>query len=903
MERLQYDEFDILLERSSQGFSARVVEAPTGPTTPVPFVPPGTPEGLRLLVLTLRAVRGVRGLQEDATPEAERYGKALFAALFTGDVLHAYRGSLYVAGQQGHGLRVRLHFSDSQDLANIPWELLYDGDRHRFPCQFSKYPIVRYVDVPEPVIPLALDGPLRMLVVVSGPRDFPELDVEKEMLRVTSAVSPLEKSGRLQMDRLPIPTPEATHEALLKGGYHVFHFMGHGGLDRQTGDGVLAFTGPDGLSRLVNGQLLRVFLSNSPIQLAVLNACDGARISEVDPYAGTALSLVEQGIPAVVAMQFEITDQASIAFSSTLYESITSGAPVDLAVTLARQAILATSHTEWATPVLYMRSRDGQLFDIPEAPPAPPLAAPAELTAAIVEQGRVSLRWSTSPAAREWEVYRDAALVGTVKTPSLEDESAEPGAHVYSVVSLADQGRRSVSSDPCEIVVPTKEPPEPPTPVITGRERKGRTVLLRWESASEEGEVDHWEVMRDATMVAETTQPSASDTVPGRGRYTYTVVAVSPDGRRSTPSDASEVVVPGRVALWSGAGGAAVITAGVVLALTTWNPNGSGGDGATSRPPGTSVITSPLVALPASAALPKTQMLVPVDVGSGYAIYLADTTKKSPVRKLTHSDEDGSGASDRTPALSPDRRTVAYVHRDAKGFQSLRVMGAEDGRGARELFDPVPPECAGGALRPAFDPSDPQRIVVTCQDKEGRFGLYLISVAGEVLRTYQTGYAKMDDPAFSRDGRRIAYWASSDLKRDGGEIFTIAADGKSPPTRLTTAATAAQDADPTWSPDTDEIAFRRRVAGSQSGDLDIYVMAPDGSGLRRLTSGRAIDQDPSWSPGGDQLSFKSNRTDAEGTSTRKESRTWVMSAAGDNLSLLWSEGQSGIHSASAWSNR
>ncbi|MCP4306519.1 MAG: hypothetical protein GY926_10515 [bacterium] len=38
------------------------------------------------------------------------------------------------------------------------------------------------------------------------------------------------------------------------------------------------------------------------LRLEILNACEGARSSRTDPFSGTGKSLVQQGIPAVVAM-------------------------------------------------------------------------------------------------------------------------------------------------------------------------------------------------------------------------------------------------------------------------------------------------------------------------------------------------------------------------------------------------------------------------------------------------------------------------------------------------------------------------------------------------------------------------------------------------------------------------
>jgi Tol biopolymer transport system component len=58
--------------------------------------------------------------------------------------------------------------------------------------------------------------------------------------------------------------------------------------------------------------------------------------------------------------------------------------------------------------------------------------------------------------------------------------------------------------------------------------------------------------------------------------------------------------------------------------------------------------------------------------------------------------------------------------------------------------------------------------------------------------------------------------------------------------------------DPAWSPDGGRIAFASRRTGS----FDIYVMKADGTGERRLTSGRQHDSHPTWSPDGTRIAFE-----------------------------------------------
>ena len=103
-----------------------------------------------------------------------------------------------------------------------------------------------------------------------------------------------------------------------------------------------------GRGRPVSGADLGVILHDArTLRLAVLNACEGARTSASDPFAGTAQSLVQQGIPAVIAMQFEITDEAAITFAQSFYAALVDGYPVDAALAEARKAIFARG-TSWS---------------------------------------------------------------------------------------------------------------------------------------------------------------------------------------------------------------------------------------------------------------------------------------------------------------------------------------------------------------------------------------------------------------------------------------------------------------------------------------------------------------------------------------------------------------------------
>jgi hypothetical protein len=301
------------------------------------------------------------------------FGRRLFESVFVGPVALCYARSLISAADQGRGLRIRLRLTDVPELLDLPWELLFDAARGGFVASSNRTPVIRYLDLALPLEPLAVEGPLRMLVVVSSPKDLPRLDVRVEWDRLSWALRQLSSAGRVAVDRLEVATLEELRRTLRTGHHHVLHYIGHGGFDHEAGQGVLVLEAHDESSARVRAEDLSDALGESEtLRLIVLNTCEGARGSVVDPFAGTAQALVARGIPAVVAMQFEVTDAAAVGFASGFYTATAAGAAVDDAVTEARLAMLTQGDgSEWATPVLYTHAEDTAIFALPPAAAVP----------------------------------------------------------------------------------------------------------------------------------------------------------------------------------------------------------------------------------------------------------------------------------------------------------------------------------------------------------------------------------------------------------------------------------------------------------------------------------------------------------------------------------------------------
>ncbi|MBX2997313.1 MAG: SUMF1/EgtB/PvdO family nonheme iron enzyme [Caldilineaceae bacterium] len=365
-----YSNFDLLITAGDHGYLARVIASPVGESAAAMFRLPFDEQELHgffwlsgRLLRTLSSTAPTLARRQPLTPEA--FGARLYAAIFSGGIANLLRRSLDAVERDGEGLRIRLRMNDVPELADLPWEFLYAPDLARFPALSAGSPIVRYVEQDRPLPTLETSPPLTLLALIANPGgDFEPLNVEQEWTNLQQALADAERSGRIHAERLPSPTLDALQDRLRKGAVHIIHFIGHGYFDDDADEGGLVLEAEEGGGRLVTAPRLAMMLrDHDPLHLIFLNACEGARGGRTDPFGGVAQKLVQQGIPAVLAMQFEISDRAAVTLSHEFYEAIADGLPVDAAVVEARKAVYATGNErEWGTPVLFSRSPDNRLF-------------------------------------------------------------------------------------------------------------------------------------------------------------------------------------------------------------------------------------------------------------------------------------------------------------------------------------------------------------------------------------------------------------------------------------------------------------------------------------------------------------------------------------------------------------
>jgi hypothetical protein len=365
-----YRDFVLRIEPAQQGRYRVEAEGPGGEAE-AQFTFPFDDKDLKIFLLEVGRPRQAvsRGRVPEPMQQTVDFGQRLFDAVIHSSVRDVFIRARHDAEQAGEGLRLQLRLADAPELADLPWEFLYDG--RDFLALSDETPIIRYLELPNPPRPMRVDLPLRILVSISSPDDLPPLDVESERAKIERSLQHLTARGLVEIDftdDASLPTLQRTLRQARGAGrpYHVWHYIGHGMFDPTSEASVLAFTSEGGTSYHVGGfQLGTLFNSYPDLRLALLNACEGARASREDPFAGVAAALIERGIPAVIGMQFEITDRAAITFSGEFYAALVDGLPVDAALIEARRAVFFLPNwVEWATPVLFMRVRDGQLFNI-----------------------------------------------------------------------------------------------------------------------------------------------------------------------------------------------------------------------------------------------------------------------------------------------------------------------------------------------------------------------------------------------------------------------------------------------------------------------------------------------------------------------------------------------------------
>jgi CHAT domain/SIR2-like domain len=305
-------------------------------------------------------------------PDFPAYGRALGQALLGGAVGDAYRQA--VAASQSHGvtLRVRLFVGPSATtLHRVHWEAMLDTRDGSPVLTDENIVFSRYLSSNDwRPVRLRPKSALRALVVVSGPTDL-----DRFQARVLAPVAVEDEVERAQNGLSPLPSRvlanhgEVTEGRLfeeLRDGCDILYLVCHGYL---AGDEpYLILENEDGTAARIRGSALvdRIRDLTRVPRLVVLASCQSAglggdaRSDDAGVLAALGPRLAEAGVPAVLAMQGDISMETVSRFMPTFFHELQRDGQIDRAMAAARGAV--RDRHDWWVPALFMRLRSGRIW-------------------------------------------------------------------------------------------------------------------------------------------------------------------------------------------------------------------------------------------------------------------------------------------------------------------------------------------------------------------------------------------------------------------------------------------------------------------------------------------------------------------------------------------------------------
>ena len=202
----------------------------------------------------------------------------------------------------------------------------------------------------------------RALVIVSSPSDLAtsyqmsEVDAEVEVTAARMGLGPIPSDllatrGQVTLDNIA---------RQLRTGYDILYLVAHGLLDND--EPLLFLEKEDGTTAIVSGRDLvqRIRELQERPRLVVLASCQSAGSTrDRGSLAGLGPRLAEAGVPAVIAMQDDVSIETIERFTPAFFEELRRDGQIDRAMAIARGVVRA--RPDWWVPVLFMRLRSGRI--------------------------------------------------------------------------------------------------------------------------------------------------------------------------------------------------------------------------------------------------------------------------------------------------------------------------------------------------------------------------------------------------------------------------------------------------------------------------------------------------------------------------------------------------------------
>lgn len=331
-----------------------------------------SPQGNATTNISLDVPNNIRlslRLIENRTVDVEllkEVGQTLYNWIFPGPIHTHFHQTETAARLNNEKIRIRLRI-EAEEIANLPLEFMYRELGGYFLSINPATVLSRYLHLPLPPERVRRrEGPLHLLAIIADPVDQTRLSPDDwETIIQESLAKPL-ANGQMTLQTVKRATRKEIRNALLNKKPDIVQFVGHGIYQDDIGYLALVDDDTDKTWLVTDDRFANLFLGfDDRLGLISLATCESAKSKDPQGFLGIAPKLVQRGVPAVLSMQYKVYVKTAKIFLEDFYMAIAERKPIDWAAQSARNAIgleFGLDNREFATPVLYMRAEDGNLF-------------------------------------------------------------------------------------------------------------------------------------------------------------------------------------------------------------------------------------------------------------------------------------------------------------------------------------------------------------------------------------------------------------------------------------------------------------------------------------------------------------------------------------------------------------
>jgi hypothetical protein len=301
----------------------------------------------------------------------DQYGEKLTQDFFADPgVQAAFSQALASAQSLDIPMRLRLLIGPSApELHSVRWETIRNPLDNTHLCTNENLIFSRYLSSLDwRPVRLRPKSELSALVFIANPSDLDEynlavVDVSGETDRARTGL------GDIKMSLIPAPGKEehaslnSMINQLRDEEFDILYLVGHGAMIKD--EPWLWLEDEDGKVARTPGSTLVVRLKElqKRPRLVVLASCQSAGKSAGDAMRALGPRLAEAGIPAVIAMQGNISMQTIADFMPIFFEELRRDGQIDRAIAVARGGV--RNRPDYWMPALFTRLKSGRIWYVP----------------------------------------------------------------------------------------------------------------------------------------------------------------------------------------------------------------------------------------------------------------------------------------------------------------------------------------------------------------------------------------------------------------------------------------------------------------------------------------------------------------------------------------------------------